>query len=167
MKGTRKGPFFLPFGKGRKLSFKVKVVRCRHTAKTLRCHANWPRRRVSARPLDTRAFYCWKIEAAQGWNGHVSAATVFAAKRRRLGGSRISGFEPLVSNHSFGVTSERDLLAFTPNLSIKLFKNLKTSETARPRCSKPQSKMALSERFETQGSNPVAKVPPKRRHFAV
>ncbi|WP_229333860.1 hypothetical protein, partial [Ewingella americana] len=33
--------------------------------------------------------------------------------------------------------------------------------------SKPQSKMALSERFETQGSNPVAKVPPKRRHFAV
>jgi len=28
-------------------------------------------------------------------------------------------------------------------------------------------KMALSERFETQGSNPVAKAPPKRRHFAV
>jgi len=27
--------------------------------------------------------------------------------------------------------------------------------------------MALSERFETYGSNPVAKVPPKRRHFAV
>jgi len=73
---------------------------------------------ASARPLDSRAFYCWKIEAAQGWNGHVSAATVFAAKCRRLGGSRISGFEPSVSNHSFGVTSERDLLAFTPNLSI-------------------------------------------------
>jgi len=27
--------------------------------------------------------------------------------------------------------------------------------------------MALSERFETYGSNPVAKAPPKRRHFAV
>jgi hypothetical protein len=26
--------------------------------------------------------------------------------------------------------------------------------------------MALSERFETQGSKPEAKVPPKRRHFA-
>jgi len=27
--------------------------------------------------------------------------------------------------------------------------------------------MALSERFETYGSNPVAKAPLKRRHFAV
>jgi len=59
-------------------------------------------------------FCCWKIEAAQGWNGRVSVAAVIVAKCRRLGGSRISGFEPLVSNHSFGVTSERDLLAFTP-----------------------------------------------------
>jgi len=33
--------------------------------------------------------------------------------------------------------------------------------------SKPQSKMALSEWFETYGSKPEAKVPPKRRHFAV
>jgi len=33
--------------------------------------------------------------------------------------------------------------------------------------SKPQSKMALSERFETKGSKPEAKAPPKRRHFAV
>jgi len=27
--------------------------------------------------------------------------------------------------------------------------------------------MALSERFETYGSKPEAKAPPKRRHFAV
>ncbi|PKB87824.1 hypothetical protein A8A01_21340 [Ewingella americana] len=59
-------------------------------------------------------FCCWKIEAAQGWDGRVSAAAAIVAKCRRLGGSRISGFEPLVSNHSLGVTSERDLLAFQP-----------------------------------------------------
>jgi len=32
---------------------------------------------------------------------------------------------------------------------------------------RPHSKMALSKRFETYGSNPAAKAPPKRRHFAV
>jgi len=64
------------------------------------------------RPLDPRAFCRWKIEAAQGWNGRVSAALVIAAKCRRLGGPLSSGLEPLVSNHSLGVTSERDLLAF-------------------------------------------------------
>jgi len=30
----------------------------------------------------------------------------------------------------------------------------------------PHSKMTLSKRFETIGSKPAAKVPPKRRHFA-
>jgi len=31
---------------------------------------------------------------------------------------------------------------------------------------KTQSKMAPDERFEAKGSNPAAKVPPERRHFA-
>ncbi len=89
-------------------------------------------------PLESCVFCCWKIEASQGRNGHVSAATVLVAKCRRLGGSRISGFEPLVSNRSFGVTSERDLLAFQPcRFSGRLGgSKAKLTETARFRCLK-------------------------------
>jgi len=39
-------------------------------------------------------FCCCKIEASQGWNGRVSAATVFVAKCRRLGGSLAAGLQP-------------------------------------------------------------------------
>jgi len=60
-------------------------------------------------------FCCWKIEAAQGWDGRVSAAAAIVAKCRRLGGSRISGFEPLVSNHSFGAIFERGFEASKPS----------------------------------------------------
>ncbi|STQ44718.1 Uncharacterised protein [Ewingella americana] len=98
-------------------TLKVKTVRCRHTGLKVRTVGSPPTlaQRVLNETLWNPAFFCcWKIEAAQGWNGRVSVAAVIVAKCRRLGGSRISGFEPLVSNHSFGVTSERDLLAFTP-----------------------------------------------------
>jgi len=81
-----------------------------HTAKTLRCHANWPRRRVSARPLDTRAFCCWKIEAAQGWNGRVSATFVIAAKCRRLGGSLATGLQPAQKNARFSTSCSASFL---------------------------------------------------------
>jgi len=36
-------------------------------------------------------FYCWGIEAAQGWGGRVPAANVTVAKCRCLGGSLSSG----------------------------------------------------------------------------
>ena len=47
-------------------------------------------------------------------NGHVSGASVHTAKCRRLGGTRISGFEPLVSNHSFGAIFDCGFEAFQP-----------------------------------------------------
>jgi len=72
-------------------------------------------RPVAAAPLTPGLFCRWKIEASQGWNGRVSVALVIAAKCRRLGGPLSSGLEPLVSNHSLGVTSECGLLAFTPS----------------------------------------------------
>jgi len=69
-------------------------------------------RPVAAAPLTPGLFCRWKIEASQGRNGHIPAGTMIAAKCRRLGGSLSSGLEPLVSNHSLGVTSECGLLAF-------------------------------------------------------
>ena len=39
-------------------------------------------------------FCCCKIEASQGWDGHVSAASMFATKCRRLGGALAAGFQP-------------------------------------------------------------------------
>jgi len=55
-------------------------------------HTDQGRRKRAS--LGTLRFYCCEIEAAQGRNGRVSAATVFVAKCRRLGGSLSSGFEP-------------------------------------------------------------------------
>ena len=88
-------------------------------------HTDQGRRKRAS--LGTLRFFCCEIEAAQGRNGRVPMAMVLVAKCRRLGGSLSSGFEPLVSNHSLGVTSERDLLAFTPNLSIQFVKQIQTS----------------------------------------
>ncbi|WP_210435877.1 hypothetical protein, partial [Ewingella americana] len=85
----------------RKLAFKVKVVRCRHTGLKVNTVGSPPTlaQRVLNETLWNPAFFCcWKIEAAQGWGGRVSATTAIVAKCRRLGGSLSSGFEPQVSN---------------------------------------------------------------------
>jgi len=108
-----------------KMSFKVKVVGSPPTL---------AQRVLNETLWNPAFFYCWGIEAAQGWGGRVSGTLVIVAKCRHLGVSLSSGLlglwprpsgryyvtlsrfarlEPWVSNHSFGVTSERDLLAFT------------------------------------------------------
>ena len=81
-----------------KINFKVN---------TLGCHPNWPRRRVSARPLDSRAFYCCEIEAAQGgWTcfSHRSDSREKTSLRRfpRCGfqpAQKTRGFPPLARRH--------------------------------------------------------------------
>jgi len=49
---------------------------------------------VNAPPLEPCVFFCCEIEAAQGWDGRVSADIVIVAKCRRLGGSLPAGFQP-------------------------------------------------------------------------
>ncbi|KAA8729744.1 hypothetical protein [Ewingella americana] len=58
-------------------------------------------------------FYCWGIEAAQGWGGRVSGISFHTAKCHRLGGAFAAGFEPWVSNLLLSAIFERGLLAFT------------------------------------------------------
>jgi len=55
-------------------------------------HTDQGRRKRAS--LGTLRFYCCEIEASQGWNGRVSATTVFVAKCRRLGGSLAAGLQP-------------------------------------------------------------------------
>jgi hypothetical protein len=67
-----------------------------------------------------------------------------------------------------GVISERGLLAFTPNRIIPIRKTtLKPLKRHGREASKPQSEMTPREWFETKGSKPELREPPKRRHFAV
>jgi hypothetical protein len=55
-------------------------------------------------------FCCWRIEASQGQNGHVSAAPLFAAKCRRLGGSLAAGFQPAKKDSRFSTSCSASLL---------------------------------------------------------
>jgi len=58
-------------------------------------------------------FCCWKIEASQGWNGHVPAAIVFVAKCRRLGGSLAAGLQPAKKDSRFSTSCSASLLNAT------------------------------------------------------
>jgi len=101
------GSFFLPFGKGRKLSFKVKVkvkvVRCRHTAKTLRCHANWPRRRKRA-PSGLPRFLLLEDRGCAGlewtcFSSHCVRREVPPLRRFPNFRLRAFGLEPFIRRH--------------------------------------------------------------------
>jgi hypothetical protein len=52
-------------------------------------------------------FCCWQIEAAQGRDGRVSVATVFAAKCRRLGDSLAAGYNPRKKTRGFPPLARR------------------------------------------------------------
>ena len=58
-------------------------------------------------------FCCWKIEAAQGRNGRVSAALMIAAKCRRLGGSLAAGLQPAKKDSRFSTSCSASLLNAT------------------------------------------------------
>jgi Tfp pilus assembly protein PilV len=97
-------------------TLKVKTVRCRHTGLKVKTVGSPPTlaQRVLNETLWNPAFFCcWKIEAAQGWNGRVSVAAVIVAKCRRLGGSLAAGLQPAKKDSRFSTSCSASLLNAT------------------------------------------------------
>jgi len=92
---------------------KGKVVRCRHTGLKVKTVGSPPTlaQRVLNETLWNPAFFCnWKIEASQGWDGHVSVASVVATKCRRLGGALAAGFQPAYKDTRFSTSCSASFL---------------------------------------------------------
>jgi len=102
--------------KGFGFNFKVKVVGSPPTLalRSKPCVATQTGPKGFKRnPLESCVFLLLEYRGCAGWDGRVSAATLFVAKCRRLGGSLAAGFQPAKKDSRFSTSCSASLLNAT------------------------------------------------------